>query len=178
MNNQIKTLLVLCFLVPGLAAAHGPARVKVAKEIEINASPDKVWEIISDYCSIKDWHPDISECTADKGSEPESVREITLANGEKIKEKLFKHDSEKKFMQYALQLEKGRIIEGLPVSTHGAKITVSETDGGSKVQWNGAFYRAFPGQNPPPELSDEACTEAVEKLYVSGLENIKKLAEQ
>ncbi|MCG8325154.1 MAG: SRPBCC family protein [Thiotrichales bacterium] len=178
MNKLITPLFISLIIFPGLVFAHGPARVKVVKEIEINASPDKVWEIISDYCSIKDWHPDISECTADKGSETESVREITLANGEKIKEKLFKIDAGKKFMQYALQLEKGRIIEGLPVSTHGAKITVSESGGGAKVEWKGAFYRAFPGQNPPPEMSDETCKAAVEKLYVNGLDNIKKLAEQ
>lgn len=178
MHKQITTLLIAFLLVPGLVLAHGPARVKVSKSIEINASADKVWSLISDYCSIKDWHPDISECNADKGSEPESVREITLANGEVIKEKLFKIDNEKKFMQYAMQLEKGRIIEGMPISTHGAKITVSATDSGSKVEWNGAFYRAFPGQEPPPELSDAACQEALETLYVNGLENIKKLAEQ
>ena len=178
MHNLIKTLLISFIVLPALALAHGPARVKVVKEIEINASPAKVWEIISDYCSIKDWHPDISECSADNGSEPESIREITLPNGEKVREKLFKIDADKKFMQYALQLEQGRIIEGFPVSTLGAKITVSESDSGSKVEWKGAFYRSFPGPNPPPELSDEACKEAVEKLYISGLENIKKLAEQ
>ncbi len=178
MNNFIKTLLVSLVMIPALAFAHGPARVKVDKEIEINASPDKVWSIISDYCAIKDWHPDISECSADKGSEPESVREITLANGEKVKEKLFKIDGEKKFMQFALELEKGRIVEGLPVSTLGGRLSVTENGGGSKVEWKGAFYRAFPGQEPPPELSDEACKEAVEKLYTNGLESIKKLAEQ
>lgn len=178
MPNRIKTLLIAFLLVPGLVMAHGPARVKVVKEIEVNASPDKVWSVISDFCSIKDWHPDITECKADKGSEPESVREITLANGEVIKEKLFKIDNDKRFMQYALQLEKGRIIEGLPISTHGAKISVTESDNGSKVEWKGAFYRAFPGQEPPPELSDEACKEALDKLYINGLENIKKLAEQ
>ena len=176
--RKLKLIILSLLLVPALATAHGPSRQKVVEEIQVNASPDKVWAIISDFCSIKDWHPNINSCIADKGSEIESIRTIELANGEKINEKLFKLDNESMRMQYAMQLEKGRVVPGFPVATHGATITVSESDGGSTVQWKGAFYRSFPGQQPPPELSDAACIEAVSTLYKSGLENIKALAEK
>ena len=120
----------------------------------------------------------IKSCTADKGSEVESVRTIELENGEKIQEKLFKLDAENHRIQYAMQLEKGRVVPGFPIATHGATMTVTDNGGKSTVEWKGAFYRSFPGQQPPPELSDAACIEAVTKLYKSGLENLKALAEK
>ncbi len=176
--KHLKLILLSILFVPALAFAHGPSRQKVVEEIEINAAPDKVWEIIKDFCSIQDWHPGIKSCTADKGSEIDSVRTIELENGEKIQEKLFKLDTESMKIQYAMQLEKGRVVPGLPIATHGATITISENGSGSKIQWKGAFYRSFPGQQPPPELSDAACIEVVTKLYKTGLENIKTLAEK
>ena len=54
----------------------------------------------------------------------------------------------------------------------------NKNGGKSKVQWKGAFYRSFPGQQPPPELTDEACIKAVTKLYKTGLENLKNIAEK
>ncbi|MCZ6802645.1 MAG: SRPBCC family protein [Proteobacteria bacterium] len=177
--KYLKQIILSILLIPTLVFSHGPSRQKVVEDIEINASPDKVWGIIKEFCSIQDWHPGIKSCTADKGSEIESVRTIELENGEKIKEKLYKLDTKNKKIQYAmLKLEGGRVVKDLPIATHGATITVSENGSGSKVQWKGAFYRSFPGQQPPPELSDVACIEAVTKLYKTGLENIKALAEK
>ena len=107
------------------------------------------------------------------------VAKRIIKNGEKINEVLFKLDAENKRMQYGMQeLGEGRIIKGLPIATHGSIISISENEGKSKVQWKGAFYRSFPGQQPPPELTDKACIEAVTIFYKTGLENLKKLAEK
>lgn len=176
--KNLKLIVLSLAIIPALVFAHGPSRQKVVEEIEINADPDKVWNIISDFCSIQDWHPGIKSCTADNGSEIESIRTIELENGEKIKEKLFKMDADGKRVQYAMQLEKGRVIPGLPIATHGATMTVSESAGGAKVQWKGAFYRSFPGQQPPPGQTDQACIEAVTELYKTGLAGIKAAAEK
>lgn len=169
---------ITLLLMPALTLAHGPSRQKVTERIEINAAPDKVWAMISEFCSIQDWHPGITSCASDKGSEIGAIRTIELKNGEKIKEKLFKLDAEKKRIQYAMESEKGRVIEGFPVATHGATITVSDNGGKSSVEWKGAFYRAFPGQQPPPELNDEACSSAISRLYQDGLNSIKAIAEK
>ncbi len=176
--KHVKLILLCTLLIPSLVMAHGPSRQKVTETVEINASPDKVWGIISDFCSIKDWHPDINSCTSDKGSEVGAIRTIELANGEKINEKLFKLDAEKKRVQYAMQLEKGRVVEGLPIATHGSTMTITDNGGKTTLEWKGAFYRSFPGQQPPPELSDAACIEAVTKLYKDGLAGIKAEAEK
>ena len=177
--KHLKLSLLSILLVPALVFAHGPSRQKVVEEIEINAAPDKVWGIIKDFCSIQDWHSGIKSCSADKGSEIGSIRTIELENGEKITEKLFKLDADKKKILYAMeQLEKDRIIPGLPVATLSSTITVTDNGGKSKVQFKVAFYRAFPGPQPPADQTDAACIEAITKQYKTGLEGIKALAEK
>lgn len=177
--KHLKLLILSLILVPALASAHGPSRQKVIEEIEVNAAPDKVWAIISDFCSIAEWNPMIKSCTADKGSEIGSIRTIDLDNGEKITEKLYKLDTENKKMLYAMEkLEKGRIIKGLPIATLSTTISITDNGGKSTVQLKGAFYRSFSGPQPPPDQTDEACTEAVTKIYKAGLENLKVLAEK
>lgn len=167
---------ILCLiLIPAIAAAHGPSRQKIVKEIEINAPADKVWSIISEYCAIKEWNPAVTECVADKGSEQDSVRTLTLENGETIKEKLVKHLPDSTKYQYMLIEPNDKAF---PINTHGSTITVKSGDGGTTiVEWKGAFYRSFPGPNPPPEKTDEAATKALAEFYLAGLENLKKLAE-
>ena len=163
-------------LTPFIVLAHGPSRQKVVEEIEVNAAPDKVWAVIADYCSIKDWNPLITACESDNGSQPESIRIITLENGEQIKEKLIKYDPESYNIQY-MMVEPNP--NAMPVNTHGATISVKSNDnGGSIVTWKGAFYRSFPGPNPPPDQTDEAGKEIISNLYKSGLETIKSQAEQ
>ena len=170
-----RLVLISLLLFPGLCLAHGPSRQKVVKTVDIDAPPDKVWSIISGYCSIKDWNPLVTDCESDKGSDPDSIRVITLENGEKLKEKLIKYLPDQMKYQY-MMVEPN--IKALPINTHGSSITVTANDkGGTTVEWKGAFYRSFPGPNPPPELSDEAGHEKVGNLYDSGLMNLKKLAE-
>ena len=175
MLKFIKFGLIGLLLVPALAIAHGPSRQKVIKEIDIKAPAEKVWGIISDYCSIKDWHPAVKACESDNGNAPDSTRTITLDNGEQIKEKLINYIPEKTMYQYMLAEPN---VKAFPINTHGATISVSAGENGmTKVEWKGAFYRSFPGPNPPPELSDEAASKVLTDFYTAGLENIKKLAE-
>ena len=170
-----KLTLIALMLIPSLVMAHGPSRQKVVQEVEINAPADKVWGIISDYCSIKDWNPAVTACESDKGSEVDATRTITLENGQQMKEKLVKYNTEGTMYQYMLTEPN---IDAMPINTHGATLTVKAGEGGKTiVEWKGSFYRSFPGPNPPPELSDETATKILTEFYTAGLQNIKKLAE-
>ena len=176
MKKIIKLWLLAAFFVPVLVIAHGPARVLLVEEIEINASPEKVWSVIGNFCSIKNWHPTVTDCTSDKGNEPDSIRVVTLEGGEQIREILAKHNPGNFMIQH--YMEDGQKLEAYPITTHGLTITILDNDkGGSTVKWKGAFYRFFQGPNPPPELSDETATEKLAVFYRAGLENIKKLSE-
>ncbi len=176
MKKIIKTCLLAALFVPALVLAHGPARVLLIEEIDINATPEKVWSVISDYCSIKDWHPMVTDCTSDKNNEPGSVRVITLESGEQISEILAKYKPENFMIQH--YMEDGQELKAYPITTHGLTITVSDNGkGGSTLKWKGAFYRSYQGPTPPHELSDEYATEKLTVFYRAGMENIKKLSE-
>jgi uncharacterized protein YndB with AHSA1/START domain len=178
--NYLKLSLLSILLLPTLVFAHGPSRQKALVTMEVHASPDKVWAILSDFCSIAEWNTKVKTCSASQGSEKGSVRTIEYDTGEKVTEKLFKHDSENMKMLYAMeQLEKGRIMKGLPIATLSTTIFITPADNGasSLVQMKGAFYRAFPGPTPPEDQTDTAAVAAVTTLYETGLEGIKAAAE-
>lgn len=159
-----------------LCLAHGPSRVLLKEQISINASTDKVWSIISDFCSIKDWHPLVKNYTSNQGNAINSVRTITLENGEEITEILAKHKPEKLMLQHYMQ--DGQTLKTYSITTHSLTITVTDdSNNGSIIQWKGAFYRTFQGPNPPPELSDVAATEKLTMFYKSGIQSIKKISE-
>ncbi len=65
-------------------------------------------------------------------------------------------------------------VKVLPVTNYSSTIIVlPDGDGKSKVEWRGAFYRGYPNDNPPPELSDDAAIAAVQALYRKGLDYLK-----
>lgn len=176
MRNLYKFLMIALFAIPALATAHGPSRLKVVKDIEIDAPPEKVWAVISEFCAIETWHPAVEKCEANGGNEKGATRVLTLGNGESFTEELSKYDADEMLYGY-------RIIEpnekAVPVGTYGSTIDVNAGDnGGSLLSWKGFFYRAYPNNDPPPELSDEAAVEAVTNIYDTGMARIKELAEQ
>ncbi len=144
--------------------------------MEINASPDKVWSIISDYCAIQDWHPGIEKCESNGSNDPKTIRTLTLGNGEILVEELVKYNPEKMMYQYMF---KEPNIKAVPVSSYGSTIMVREGENGNALlSWKSGFYRAYTGNNPPPELNDEAAIKAVTDIYDAGMAKIKELAEQ
>jgi hypothetical protein len=70
-------------------------------------------------------------------------------------------------------------VKVLPVTNYSSTLTVTPSADGKSatLEWAGAFYRGFPNNDPPPELSDEAAKTAVSGLYKAGLEALKKKIE-
>ena len=75
---------------------------------------------------------------------------------------------------------KYRMTEGaLPVSTYTSTLSVKAgPNGDAVVEWRGAFYRGYPGNNPPPDQNDEAAVKAITGVYQSGLANLKVMSEK
>lgn len=169
-------VLALAMLLTSLTYAHGPSRQKVMKTITINSSAESVWNIISDFCSIKDWNPKVTDCAITEGDNNQkgAIRTLTLDNGHKINEKLIKLDKKTYKIQFMLTEPN---IDAFPINTHGSTLMLSKEGDNTKVTWKGAFYRSFPGPNPPPELSDAAGQKALSAYYMAGLEKLKSLAE-
>jgi carbon monoxide dehydrogenase subunit G len=169
-----KPALALALLA-SLAApslAHGPTRQKVVEKITVNAPAAAVWARIKNFDALKDWHPAIAESPADKGNEVGSVRQLKLKGGGELTESLEGFSDEQ--MKYNYRAKDGG---ALPVSNYTSTIQVTAEGAKSVVEWRGAFYRAYPNNDPPPDKNDEAAVAAITGVYKSGLENLKKLAE-
>ena len=176
MQNLYKLGLIGLLLIPAIASAHGPSRLKVVKDIQIDASPAEVWDVISEFCSIETWHPAVAKCEkSDGGNEKGTTRTLTLGNGESFTESLLSYNADG--MTYSYRIAEAN-HDAVPVGSYGSTITVSGgEEGGANLNWKGFFYRAYPNNDPPPELSDEAALEAINGIYDSGMARIKELAE-
>ena len=183
-----RTVLAAMLIAAGAAAltaafapastsawAHGPTRQKVRESIEINAAPAKVWAAMGNFQDMS-WLPPVSKTEGDKGNAIEATRRLTLADGATVDEELYKYDAEKMTYSYRITAVDVKV---LPVTNYSSTLTVTPSaDGkGSSLEWAGAFYRGFPNNDPPPELSDEAAVKAVSGLYKAGLEALKKKVE-
>lgn len=159
----------------GPAWSHGPTRQKITEKIEINAPPEKVWAVISDFQDMS-WLPGIAKTIGEGGNTPDAAkRQLVLDNGGTIDETLYKYDAAGKTYSYRIAKVDVKV---LPVTNYSATIAVLPAEGGkSTVEWRGAFYRGYPNNDPPPELSDEAALKAVGTIYRTGLEALKKKVE-
>lgn len=170
-------VLATCSVIAGGVFAHGPSRQKVEIAIDINAPADKVWARIANFHDMS-WHPAVAKTEGSGGNEPGAARVLTLQGdgSATISEALTKYDAEGMTYSYKITAVDVKV---LPVTNYTSHLTVT-ADGAdkSKVQWRGAFYRGFPNNDPPPELSDEAAIKAVTGVYQGGLDALKAAMEK
>lgn len=166
-------LVLAALAVAAPAVAHGPSRQKITETVEIAAPPDAVWARIGDFSDMS-WHPAVFSTEASDGNAIPSIRVLTLgeAGGGTITEELYKYDAQK--MTYSYRINEVDVAV-LPVTNYSSHLTVEPgDDGGSVVEWRGAFYRGYPNNDPPPELNDEAAIAAVTAVYCAGLDGLKE----
>jgi hypothetical protein len=176
MNKLVSLVAATAVLWTGVASAHGPTRQKLTETIDINAAPEAVWAVVGDFAHPEKWLPMVESTTAQGGNDKGAIRELKLKSGGLIKEELKNLDAEKKSLQYKTAEDPDCAV--LPVKNYSSTITVEANPaGGSKVEWNGAYYRCFLNNNPPPDQNEEAANAAVGKLYKEGLANLKTVVE-
>lgn len=166
-------LLLLGAALPATALAHGPTRQKVTLSTEVPAAPEEVWAVIGDFQDMS-WHPAIAVTEGEGGNEIDATRVLYLgaADGPTISEILYKYDAAQ--MTYSYRITDVD-VEVLPVTNYSSHLTVRPIEGGSEIEWRGAFYRGDPNGDPPEHLNDEAAISAVTGVYDAGL---KALAER
>ncbi len=170
--HRLLTTLALGAAMAAPAGAHGPTRQKVVETITIDAPASAVWAKIRNFDALKDWHPAVATSPADKGNAEGSVRQISLKGGGALVETLERYDDGA--MRYSYRAKDGG---ALPVTNYTSTISVSGTGNTATVEWRGAFYRAYPNNDPPPDKNDEAAVKAVTGVYQGGLAHLKKLVE-
>ncbi len=91
----------------------------------IDATPDEVWQVVSDAGAISTWFPLIEESSASDG-----VRHCTMKGGGKLEEEVVTSDDELRRFQY-------RITGGdMPVDFHLGTVDVLDVDGRALVVYS------------------------------------------
>ena len=141
------------------AGTLGAQAASIDKSIDVKAPADKVWAMIGPFCSIKDWHPAIGQCTESGG-----VRTLTTKDGKaQFVEK--QTASDKKAMSYSYAIEKSP----LPITNYVSTIKVipkGATE--STVEWSSTYT--------PDKGKDQDANTAISGIYQAGLDNIQKTA--
>ncbi len=169
MKRRTALIAGLALMLPAAAMAHGPTRQKVTLTQTVAAPPAEVWAAIGNFHDMS-WHPAVFSTAGEGGNEIDATRVLTLGQegGPTISEVLYKYDAAK--MTYSYRITEVA-VETLPVTNYSSHLTVKPAEGGgSLIEWRGAFYRGYPNNDPPPELSDEAAVAAVTAVYQAGLD--------
>lgn len=160
-------LVMACSVaISGAALAHGPARLKTEASVLLNAPVAEVWAVVGNFADPS-WDPSTASFTAPTGAEKGATRERVLQSGATVTEELMKRDEAKHAISTRFVTDN---IEAVKASNYASHITLKEEGGKTRVDWRGAFYRAFPQNEPPADLNDEASTAAVQAHHQAGLD--------
>ena len=91
-------------------------------EIDINGSPDAVWAVAGDFGGIGGWMPGMDSCRV------EGENRILETMGMTITEKIVAKDDAARAITYS-------IVDGVPIESHEATVTVTASGDGSHVTW-------------------------------------------
>lgn len=153
MFNRVS-LVALVGFAGSLGTAHAAT---ISKSIDVDAPAAKVWAMIGPFCSIKDWHPAIGQCT-----EKNDVRTLTTKDG---KGQFVEKQMGRTKMGYSYEIEKS------PLPITGYKSTLKVVPKGadkSTVSWSSTF-------TPNPGKATDADA-SIAGIYQAGLDNIQKMA--
>src|SRR5438552_16456315 len=139
---------------PYLAAANLDLQT-VVETIEVNAAPDKVWDLIGQLGAY--WHPRIVEIRL-TGTGPAQLRAIETIDGKQIIERLDAIDNSGRFYRYAN-------IAGLPVANYTGMLSVKPNGAGSSVEWRAQFL--------PNGQGTIVVKTIVSTLFKAGLDSLK-----
>jgi hypothetical protein len=161
----MRVLKLVFASVAALIIFSGSAyAIEVNKKIAAPGDPEDIWDMISDFCSIQDWHPVVEQCDeSEEGGD--TFRTLTLKGGGKIKEKLIDHDDE----SYTYQI----VESPLPVKNYQAKFWVEEDSrqpDRTDIHWDAQF--------DANGASDEDAAKTIGDIFTAGLKSIKHMALQ
>ncbi len=167
--------LIIGLLIPQPLLAVDAPELRVEHSIVIDAPPEQVWEVVSDFDGLPRWLPTIesSRIILGKNREVGCIRELVRANGTKVQEKLIAYEPWNMSISYTY-------IGGQPgASDYYPTMTVKDAGNGkSRVEWKATFRRlAYWTDDPPPGQDDATVLAAFNKVYLLGLETMKKLIE-
>ena len=134
--------------------------INVSMKTQINASVADVWAIVGDFNAL----PKFVEAAVTSHVDGEgvgSVRTISLPDGNILKERLEKLDSDATTLKYS-------IVEGpLPVVNYLSTMAISSTEGGCQLAWSSQF--------DAQGLPEEEARNAIAGIYQMGFDGLSKI---
>jgi hypothetical protein len=127
----------------------------VSNRIDLDAAPDKVWQLIGDFGGS--WHPLMANIRL-VGTGIGQLRVIETIDGKQIIERLEAIDTANRSYRYTN-------ISGLPVSDYTGTLAVKPHDSGSSVEWRAQYL--------PNGQGDLIVRTIVGTLFKAGLESLK-----
>ena len=104
-----------------------------AVDVTIAATPDEVWKKVGDFAGIDVLFPSLESFRL------EGDDRIIGMFGMEIRERLLGKDDAARVITYS-------VVDGVPIDSHTATISVEEEDGGSRVIW---AYEVTPDEMAP-----------------------------
>ena len=104
-----------------------------AVDVTVQAAPDEVWKKVGDFGGIGDFFPGIDSFRL------EGDDRVIGMFGMEIRERLMARDNEARVLTYS-------VVDGVPIESHKATITVEPEGEGSKVTW---AYEVTPDEMAP-----------------------------
>lgn len=165
------------FLFACVTPAHAieVPELSVRHTIVINASSEKVWDIVSDFGGLHHWLIFIKDTkiTLGKNRQQGAIRLLTRRNGTKVEERLVEYDPYNMIAAYTY-------VQGQPLSSdYYSTMTVVELDDArSQVEWKATFKRLhYWMETPPVGKDDETLVKILNKVYSVGLQTMKEKIE-
>jgi carbon monoxide dehydrogenase subunit G len=104
-----------------------------AVDVTVDAAPDAVWAKVGDFAGVADFLPGIDTFRM------EGDDRIIGMFGMEIRERLLSRDEATRSITYS-------VVDGVPVESHTATMTVEAEGDGSKVTWS---YNVEPAEMAP-----------------------------
>lgn len=147
------------------AEAHGPSRLKTEQTVKLNATPDEVWAVIGKFDDMS-WYPGVTSVEA-TGNEKGATRTLKMDDGTVIDEELLKLDPAKHALSVRYTADN---LDAVKATNYASHITIKDEGGKALLDWKGAFYRAYPNNDPPADLNDEASSASVMAAHQKGID--------
>ncbi|SJM93762.1 Polyketide cyclase / dehydrase and lipid transport [Crenothrix polyspora] len=178
MQKLFSVLWVSMALLPSSVFAHGPTPQKAKESIVINAPVENVWDVVKNFGSIVNWHPDVKSSLGDGKHESGGIRTVVLQNGGELQDELdFYSDKDH---EYSFRLKKEN-PQAFPVSSYTINLQVlpaAADTNKSEVTIKGRFYRGDTSNSPPENQNDAAAVGAMNTFIKHGLTGLQQKLEK
>jgi hypothetical protein len=133
----------------------------------VNARSDRVWGRLRDFNGLPNWHPAIAESRIEGGEPADKigcVRDFTLRNGDRIREKLLGLSDFDMFCTYAI------LESPMGVENYVATLRLTPVTDGDKtfLEWSAEFDCA-------PERETELVNSIGSGVFQGGFDALKRV---